>query len=271
MLSGITNHVPQSSSTLRVGNKKQEKKESSCKKANEGIDKSSESKNSKVAGKTIGSPELSEKAAKYYEQLKKRYSDMEFILVSKDKMAEAKATASQYANPVKMVVLIDEEKIEKMAVDKEYREKYETIIGNAKKDLGTFKDKMQETPASPNGELKGYGIQVNDNGTVTYFATLEKMTAKQKERIKETVEKKREAAKVKEKESEKEEKEENEAVDHTQSEKIENNYEMVEYTVSASTVDELIQKVIESLKQEGVPKNNLPQDMNIGKHFDASF
>ena len=37
-------------------------------------------KNGKITGKTIGQPKLSEKAAKYYEQLKKKYSNMDFIL-----------------------------------------------------------------------------------------------------------------------------------------------------------------------------------------------
>ena len=32
-------------------------------------------------GKTIGDPQLSEKAQKYYEQLKKKFSNMDFILV----------------------------------------------------------------------------------------------------------------------------------------------------------------------------------------------
>lgn len=38
----------------------------------------------KVSGQTIGNPKLSEKASKYYEQLKKKYSNMNFILVSED-------------------------------------------------------------------------------------------------------------------------------------------------------------------------------------------
>ena len=60
-------------------------------------------KKSKVGGATIGSPELSDKAKKYYEQLKKKYSNMDFILVSKDKKAEAQANAGKYANANRMV------------------------------------------------------------------------------------------------------------------------------------------------------------------------
>ena len=36
-------------------------------------------------GRTIGQPELSEKAQKYYEQLKKKYGNYDFILVSRDR------------------------------------------------------------------------------------------------------------------------------------------------------------------------------------------
>ena len=33
-----------------------------------------------VKGRTIGEPKLSDKALKYYEQLKKKYSNMEFVM-----------------------------------------------------------------------------------------------------------------------------------------------------------------------------------------------
>ena len=69
-------------------------------------------KSSKVSGKTIGEPKLSDKAKEYYEKLKKKFSTMDFILVSKDMKETAKANAGQYANANKMVVLIDEEKIQ---------------------------------------------------------------------------------------------------------------------------------------------------------------
>ena len=78
-------------------------------------------KKGKVAGRTVGNPELSEKAAKYYEQLKSKFGNMEFVLVSKDMKEQAQANASSYANTSKTVVLIDEEKIEKMAEDEKYR------------------------------------------------------------------------------------------------------------------------------------------------------
>ena len=79
----------------------------------------------------------------------------------------------------KMVVLIDEDKIERMAEDENYRKQYEAIIANAASGMSQLGSSIAATGAS----VKGYGMQVNDNGTATYFAVLEKSSAAQKERI----------------------------------------------------------------------------------------
>ena len=104
-------------------------------------------KNGKITGKTIGQPKLSEKAAKYYEQLKKKYSNMDFILVSEDQKENAKAQAGSYANASKTVVLIDEDKIERMVEDENYRKQYEGIIGNAASGLSQLESAKAEKKA----------------------------------------------------------------------------------------------------------------------------
>lgn len=136
-------------------------------------------KSGSVSGKTIGSPKLSKKAADYYESLKKKYSNMDFILVSEDKKEQAKAQASSYANASKMVVLIDEDKVERMAEDENYRKQYEAIIANAASGISQLKSSLQSSGAN----VKGFGMQVNDGGTATYFAVLEESSAAQRERI----------------------------------------------------------------------------------------
>ena len=57
---------------------------------------------------------VEEQMQSYYEELKQKYSKMDFVLVSKDKKDQARLMASSFANPHKTVVLIDEEKIEKL-------------------------------------------------------------------------------------------------------------------------------------------------------------
>lgn len=89
-----------------------------------------------VTGKTIGQPKLSENAKKYYEELKSKYQNMDFILVSNDMKEMAKANAGSFANPHKMVVLIDEEKID----DYNYLQMADTVKTDAEKYLGTTID-----------------------------------------------------------------------------------------------------------------------------------
>mgnify|MGYP007104309987 CR=1 FL=1 len=80
-----------------------------------------------------------------------------------------------------MVVLIDEEKIERMATDENYRKQYEGIIKNAASGLSQLKSQIESSGQSQN--VVGYGMKVNDGGTATFFAVLKKSSADQKARI----------------------------------------------------------------------------------------
>ena len=124
-------------------------------------------------GQTIGQPELSEKAAKYYEQLKKKYGNYDFILVSRDQKENAKANAAKYANGYKTVVLIDEDKIEQMATDEKFRKQYEGILSGAAAQIQQLKTSLQSSGAN----VKGFGMQVNDGGTLSFFAVLKKSSS----------------------------------------------------------------------------------------------
>ncbi|MBQ7677443.1 MAG: hypothetical protein IJT32_04345 [Lachnospiraceae bacterium] len=145
-------------------------------------------------GKTVGNPQLSDKAAEYYKQLKSKYGDMEFILVSKDEVANAKQNAAQYARKDKPVVLIDEDKLERMATDESYRKKYEGIISQSKSQLSQMADKMGGVPG-----IKGFGMQVNDDGTASFFAVAQKNNETMVKKLSE----KRAAKKAQAKEAEK--------------------------------------------------------------------
>ena len=155
-------------------------------------------------GKTIGDPQLSEKAQKYYEQLRKKFSNMDFILVSADKKEEAQANAAQYANANHTVVLIDTDKIEKMAEDEAYRKKYEGIISGAQTQLAQIKNGL----GSNASHVKGYGIKINDNGTASLFAVIDKSLAAQKERIAKNAKTRAEEKKAAEKKADKKKTEE---------------------------------------------------------------
>lgn len=206
----------------------------------------------KVSGRTIGDVKLSDKAAKYYDSLKSRFSNMDFILVSEDMKEQAKAQAGSYAQAGRMVVLIDEDKIERMAEDESYRKKYESLIANASSQMS----QMGNSIASAGMSVKTYGMQVNDNGTATYFAVLEKSTAAQKERIeKKAQEKKAEARK----EAKKAEKERLEKSDDTDT-----------VTITASSLEELLQKIKDQSQLCMSDNVQTEAEKKVGQKFDYS-
>ncbi len=147
-------------------------------------------------GYTIGNVQLSEKAAKYYEQLKSKFHNMEFIAVSSDVKDQVQANAGSYGNASKMVVLLDADKIEKMAEDENYRKKYESIIANASAKLTQAKSSMTSSGAS----VSNFGMSVDSNGNEKFFAVVKESLDRQKERI----EKKAEENKAEQKEKAKE-------------------------------------------------------------------
>lgn len=206
---------------------------------------------------TIGNPQLSEQASQYYEELKKKFSGMSFVLVSRDQKQQAQANAASYASPDKMVVLIDEDKIERMATDEAYRTQYEGVIANASGELAQMSSQL-----TTSGQMvKGYGMQIDDKGMASYFAVLEKSSAAQKERIEKKAEKNRQAKKDAAKKAKKKEQQERlEESGKTKKETI---------TVKASSIEELIQKIKE--QNPDTEKTILTKEEQItGQRFDQS-
>ena len=223
-------------------------------------------KKNKVSGRTVGNPQLSEKASKYYEQLKAKFGNMEFVLVSKDMKEQAEANATKYATSSKTVVLIDEEKIERMAEDEKYRSQYEGIITSAAAQLNQIKSGLSES----NG-VTSYGIKINDNGTASYFAVIDKSLSAQKERIEKKAEKKAEEKKAEKKaEKKKADKEDKEERLQELKDKRTEPAGKDEVMVTASSVEELIKK-INNVYYEALSDNVMTeQEKQVGQHFDMN-
>ncbi|MGN1187912.1 MAG: DUF6033 family protein [Lachnospiraceae bacterium] len=219
-------------------------------------------KKGKVTGRTVGNPQLTDKAAKYYEQLKAKFGNMEFVLVSKDMKEQAEANAAKYATSSKTVVLIDEEKIERMAEDEKYRSQYEGLISSAAAQLNQIKSGLSES----NG-VTSYGIKINDNGTASYFAVIDKSLAAQKERIEKNAEKKAEEKKAEKKKADNEDKEER--LQKLKDKRTEADGKD-EVTVTASSVEELLKK-INNVYYEALSDNVMTeQEKQVGQHFDMN-
>lgn len=229
-------------------------------------DTKSTAKKSNVKGKTVGEPKLSDKAAKYYEDLKKKYSNMEFILVSRDQKAFAQSQAASYANPAKMVVLIDEDKIERMAQDESYRKQYEGIIANAASGMSQLAKSL-----SGNSSVKGYGMQVNGNGTASFFAVIDKSLAAQRKRIEKTAQEKKEAKKAEEKKAKKKEQQERlEESRNKDSHKTGKVKDEDTVTVQASSIEELLKKISDVTFESMSDYARTEEEKKIGQSFDFS-
>ena len=240
------------------------------------ITKNEESKDTakkiKVSGRTVGSPELTEKAAKYYEELKKKYGNLDFILVSKDQKEYAKANASKYSNPNKMVVLIDEEKIERMAEDEKFRKQYEGIISQGANGLTQLKNKL----ANMGLNVKSCGMNVYDNGATSFFATMDQSFKAQNKTAQERLAKKKAAKKTEEKKAAKkaEQKKQQEKLEASRAEKKEIREEFYEsdddneVTFTADSIEDLISQIekADNLYRRDILSN---YERQVGRKFDS--
>ncbi len=195
-------------------------------------------------GTVIGNVELSDKAKDYYGKLKAKFGNMNFILVSEDMKSQVQANAAAYGNANKQVVLINEEKLEKMANDESFRKKYEGIIAMSQLKLQEAKNSLASSGAS----LKNFGMSVDSNGKATFFATVEKANkkaAEKKQAAKKAAKAKdKKRAEEKAKEKKLEEKRAKEKAEEKDADKISNEFDDKEYVIiKADSMEELIDKV----------------------------
>ena len=136
--------------------------------------------------------------------------------------------------------MIDEEKIERMAVDEEYRKKYEAIIGGAKNQLSQLKDSLGANASS----VKTYGMQVNDGGNASFFAVIDKSLAAQRDRIEKKAAQKKQDQKEAKKAAEEKRYEKRKTEKEQQADRLKQDWDDEDtVTVTASSVEELIQKI----------------------------
>ena len=199
-------------------------------------------------GNAIGNVQLSDKAKEYYEKLKGKFHNMEFIAVSKDMKAQVKQNAAAYGNASKMVVLIDEEKLEQMAADESFRKKYEGIIAMSQNKLEAAKNSL----ASSGANVKSFGMSVDANGKESFFATVEKSQDIQKKNIEKKAAEKREQKVKEKKKTEKKKQEERiqkakdkkaEKTDKEDKNQLEEEKDKGYVTFEATSVEELFSRV----------------------------
>ena len=145
----------------------------------EAVKKNEEAKSSKQ-------PVLSSRAKQLLKELQKTYGNMEFMVGSYETEEEAKSYLS--GGTKEYSVLIDPEELEKMASDESVKNKYLGMLEDATKKLTDMKAQL----GSREDEVVHMGVSIGKDGTMSFFADLEKLSEKQRERIEEKREERRE-------------------------------------------------------------------------------
>lgn len=239
-------------------------------------------------GLAIGDVQLSDEAQKYYEKLKSKFHNMEFIAVSKDIKSQVQANVSAYGNANRQVVLIDDEKIEKMATDENFRKKYEGIIQMSQLKLQEAKNSLSSSGAN----VKNFGMSVDANGNTSFFATIEKTAEANKKVSEKAAEKKAAAkkeAKLKEKKvaekksaekkaeakAEKAELEEKRAEAAAEEDALEVSNESIDdkdyVNIKAPTMQALFNQVSKYAYDKSASSVMTDSEKQVGQSFDAKF
>ena len=131
------------------------------------------------AGSDNNQVKLSRGAQKLLEELRKTYSNMDFMVADYETEEEAQSYLSRGTKEYS--VLIDPETLEEMASDSKVKEKYMGILEDATGKLSSLKEQLKEE--GKEDTIVHFGVSIDKDGTVSYFAELEKMSEKQRERI----------------------------------------------------------------------------------------
>lgn len=201
-------------------------------------------------GKTGNSTQLSSKAKTLLQELKRTYSNMDFMVADYDSDEEAASYLSRGMKEYS--VLIDPEELERMAADDDVKQQNLALLDEAVGKLDEVKDQLGDHK----NEIASIGITIGKDGQLSYFAELEKSGERQKEFVDRIREGKKEAAEKAE-------------ADKTGGKPHGYEYERSKRTtVYASTAEELIDKI------KNVDWDNIKEETTVpmpGDHFSFSI
>lgn len=134
--------------------------------------------NKTSAGKTGASDaNLSDKAKKLLAQLKEKYGNMDFFVASYDSDSEAQRYLNRGTKEYS--VLIDPETLEAMANDDDVRKQYEDVLSGAGDKFAQFKEELGDDA----DQVKSFGISIDKEGNVSYFAELDKISESRQKQV----------------------------------------------------------------------------------------
>lgn len=198
--------------------------------------------------------ELSDAATKLLKELKKTYGNTDFIVADFETDEEAAAYLSR--GGAKYSVLITPDELEKMAADENVKNENLKVLDDAFEKL----DQMKQQLGEKGQEVSRLGISIGSNGEVSYFAELQKVGEKQRERIEEKRESNREDAREEMKEAARKKMDELRGRGPAS---MSGREPLKRTTVQASSVEELLEK-INQVDWNEIPDEVIPS----GHRFD---
>lgn len=136
--------------------------------------KADSSKKTDSAKKSGSSVQLSDRAKALLQELKKTYTNMDFIVADYDSEEEAASYLSRGTKEYS--VLIDSEELERMAADDSVKEQNLAYLDDAVGKLEEMKTQLGDRE----DEVVHIGITIGKDGEMTFFAELEKAGERQK-------------------------------------------------------------------------------------------
>lgn len=137
---------------------------------------------------TSGTARLSDKAKRLLEKLRKTYGDIDFMVADFEKGDDAKRILSRGTR--EFSVLFSVEELEKMASDEKYEQEYMNGVKGAIRMSEQINAQFGYESAfgkdADKAEVTRIGIAFHKDGTMSFFAELEKSSEKQRERIEES-------------------------------------------------------------------------------------
>ncbi len=162
----------------------------------------SEAQSDTAQVESANTPKLSKAASALLDKLKEKYKNMDFFVENYSSDEEASSILNRGTK--EFSVLIEPETLEKMASDPETLAKYESVLDGA----GDTVEKIREELGDENAEnLQSVGFSFDDDGKMSFFATISESLDGIAEKRQESIDKAKEAKEAKEAKKAKEAKE----------------------------------------------------------------
>jgi len=174
MINAIANYAAAFAGNRTVNTKiSADEKNFPAQKNSDSVEISDAGLNALTASQNSDAPKLSDKAQKFLDGLREKFGDYDFVVSANPNAADAAGGTKEFS------VIFTPEELERMADDADYAEK---ILGNVENAVDKLKN-ISERDLEDGVQFSQLSISFDDEGNMKLFASLEKISAEQQERL----------------------------------------------------------------------------------------